>query len=423
MRAKHGMCRTAIIVVFLIFITAGIEGYNIKGHWPFNRGSTIKEVQYNLNLYNLIPYFQNMFGNALVAEAIEYIEWAAHEWSIVPNQILWLERGEDVDFCDYDNSDHNHHIVCTENIEDRPSLLMYVEIDWDSWNEDEILDADMIINSNWQVHWTLDPEDTLSIDFPSVLLHEFGHFCGLGDSNDQETVMYHIFDGSRVKRELSQDDKYGLISLYSIKKAADGGGGGGGGLEGCFSRTFDMFSSSQDYSRKGWLWSSDQSRPLSLTREQAALLARLDALGIERYPLSEKVKEVFSRIIEKSSSLRKEEAVELKDRIFDFLFNYSDYLESYFQDGKSRQALNERVITADDVNTYKKLSESVCRLIDDVNLIEEIRRSVIFLASFEGESILLLRANLFSIFLPLYSQIIKTNQNETLSIAIQHIAI
>ena len=117
---------------------------------------------------------------------------------------------------------------------------------------------------------------------------------------------------------------------------------------------------------------------------------------MEHYPISAKVKEVFIKISEKSSLLRKEEAVELKDRVFNFLSNYSCYLESYFGDEKSKQALKERVITADDVNTYKKLSESVCRLIDDVNLIEEIRRSVIFLASFEGESILNLFTTIFT---------------------------
>ncbi len=53
-------------------------------------------------------------------------------------------------------------------------------------------------------------------DFPTVVLHEFGHSLGLGHSGDPAAIMFPSIAPETVKRTLAADDILGIQALYSI---------------------------------------------------------------------------------------------------------------------------------------------------------------------------------------------------------------
>ena len=54
-----------------------------------------------------------------------------------------------------------------------------------------------------------------ALDVESVALHEFGHILGLQHSTFPSAVMFPTIALGEIKRELAQDDRSGIVDLYS----------------------------------------------------------------------------------------------------------------------------------------------------------------------------------------------------------------
>jgi peptidoglycan hydrolase-like protein with peptidoglycan-binding domain len=61
-------------------------------------------------------------------------------------------------------------------------------------------------------------------DLPTVALHELGHALGLAHSSNSSAVMYAYYSG--LRRDLTQDDIHGIISIYGVRAVASWGGAG-----------------------------------------------------------------------------------------------------------------------------------------------------------------------------------------------------
>lgn len=61
--------------------------------------------------------------------------------------------------------------------------------------------------------WSDDPGQN-QMDLNSVVLHEIGHLLGLAHTSDETAVMYPTIGPGMRKRELQQDDIYGIQYLY-----------------------------------------------------------------------------------------------------------------------------------------------------------------------------------------------------------------
>lgn len=68
-----------------------------------------------------------------------------------------------------------------------------------------ILEGDIVLNSDIQYY------NGSYYNLKSILIHELGHFLGLADCNDINSVMYHDYTG---RTTLSAGDINDLDSLY-----------------------------------------------------------------------------------------------------------------------------------------------------------------------------------------------------------------
>lgn len=84
----------------------------------------------------------------------------------------------------------------------------------------QIIDAQMAMNGV-NFTWTTDPGSGYRVNAYSIVLHEGGHYYGLGHSADGASTMYYAYSGG-VSR-LNGDDQAGICALYP--------GSGGGAID------------------------------------------------------------------------------------------------------------------------------------------------------------------------------------------------
>lgn len=97
---------------------------------------------------------------------------------------------------------------------------------WHSPDTGEIYDADMQINETLGTLAICNGTcPSGRVDLQNVMTHEAGHFLGLGHSDRNEATMAALASAGEIrKRDLADDDRDGLCSIYAAGKAPSCGG-------------------------------------------------------------------------------------------------------------------------------------------------------------------------------------------------------
>jgi len=95
----------------------------------------------------------------------------------------------------------------------------------------EVLDADMVLNSDYT--WTTDTiVGGITMDVQNIVTHELGHFLILNDLQSPKTsdlTMYAFGSNGEIKdRSLGLGDELGVVALYASSDGGDNGDDGGG---------------------------------------------------------------------------------------------------------------------------------------------------------------------------------------------------
>ncbi|MDH5672297.1 MAG: M10 family metallopeptidase domain-containing protein [Myxococcales bacterium] len=93
-----------------------------------------------------------------------------------------------------------------------------------NFKDGEILDSDIQINDSGLPLAICTPGDCQRgmIDVRNVIVHEAGHFLGLGHSNDSEATMsFEASSGETKKRDLHADDVEGICAMYGALPEPD----------------------------------------------------------------------------------------------------------------------------------------------------------------------------------------------------------
>ncbi len=85
----------------------------------------------------------------------------------------------------------------------------------------EIVDADTEYN-NLNVYWDDTGSNSAAYDYPSVILHEAGHFLGLNHTASSLAVMYYAVSPAELKRTLQQPDLSDVTTVYPTVQGGQG---------------------------------------------------------------------------------------------------------------------------------------------------------------------------------------------------------
>jgi hypothetical protein len=171
--------------------------------WPqfFDQNQTNDVVWESYN-----PNGQNVVGDAIVA-----LQSAEQEWTNVSTTSFQLAyNGPSTLGAAYDGV----NVISWPSVWNQVSSAFAITLTAYDINTGFILDADIVLNRNFQFFSQPGDVGPNRVDLRYVVLHENGHLAGLDHSPDPSAVMYNGFTGGIVGHGLATDDINAISTLY-----------------------------------------------------------------------------------------------------------------------------------------------------------------------------------------------------------------
>lgn len=171
--------------------------------WPqfFDQNQTNDVVWESYN-----PNGQNVVGDAIVA-----LQSAEQEWTNVSTTSFQLAyNGPSTLGAAYDGV----NVISWPSVWNQVSSAFAITLTAYDINTGFILDADIVLNRNFQFFSQPGDVGPNRVDLRYVVLHENGHLAGLDHSPDPSAVMYNGFTEGIVGHGLATDDINAISTLY-----------------------------------------------------------------------------------------------------------------------------------------------------------------------------------------------------------------
>lgn len=210
---------------FLIFINIIFMGVFLTSCNKFKDEETSNADLSSYSLENCL-YTRNNAGRIVSWKSVRPINFylsknIPEEWRTVVNDAakVWISpQGSQLISISYDLSSS----LTPKN--DRKNIIYWIDsgalFNYQQgqtivrWLENQIIDADIIINSKDFSFYSDIPENNRKIHFKSLLIHEFGHALGLKHAQDVLSVMYPELAYSQIRQDLSEIDTTSLKCEY-----------------------------------------------------------------------------------------------------------------------------------------------------------------------------------------------------------------
>ncbi len=119
----------------------------------------------------------------------------------------------DKDLLVVDSNDTNPHIQITQGSLKSKNDSHQASAEF-NFSNSEMLSAKITFDTKFQ--FSQAPKMN-QFDAESICLHELGHSLGLSHSHDPLSVMYYGIQSSQKRRDLSEEDKNKLVTLYGLQ--------------------------------------------------------------------------------------------------------------------------------------------------------------------------------------------------------------
>lgn len=178
-----------------------------------------------------IPYFISRSGSLIGGEERRaLIANAWRQWSGEMNSctdLQFVDAGYTDELSGFDSREPSAQINVIASIESPDQLSMFpdrnllaITLTSFSVETGEIFDADVLINAVNNKFGEVDDPSTCNrqsgdFDLSNTLVHEFGHAIGFDHETKQDSTMFASAERcENKKRDLSDDDRFGLCSVY-----------------------------------------------------------------------------------------------------------------------------------------------------------------------------------------------------------------
>jgi hypothetical protein len=201
------MRRLAALALVWGLLTAPVQGYTAVYAWqnsppsgpPYTVQVDVGAVPVDVNPC-CTPYLTP-------AQVVYWTQWAIDRWNEVGTPLRFYIR-------DAASNRTSNDYLCA-------CVLVYADVTMDPLLHGTVSRgyapgvryaaiSHALLRMNGTHRWKTDPNDPLpwAIDYPAVLLHEFGHVVGLNHSTAEGAVMW------TPRRDLQPDDIAGMRELY-----------------------------------------------------------------------------------------------------------------------------------------------------------------------------------------------------------------
>jgi Matrixin len=156
-------------------------------------------------------------GAGTIQQQNQALSDAANTWNTQGQANITAQANGNTNITNVAVDETNAIIVRNATNPDNTNALATARWSWDE--QGRILDCDIVFWDEPHAFSAIGLAN--ATDIQSVATHEIGHCLGLGHSPVRDAVMFESIRAGEIKRQLHQDDVFGIQTIYGRRNAGD----------------------------------------------------------------------------------------------------------------------------------------------------------------------------------------------------------